>query len=97
MKISEYKNKDAINLLADLLDPVSKIVADTEFVKMANDPSTTKIQLIQYIMRKHGGPLIEMLAIIDGVPVDKYEVSAIDIPKKLVAIMNDTGLASFFK
>lgn len=96
-KISEYKNKDAVNLLADLLDPVSEIVADPKFSEMANNKDTTKIALIQYIMKAHAESLIKMFAIIDGVPVEEYEINAVEIPTRLVSIFNDTGLANFFK
>lgn len=96
MKLAEYKNEDALDLMADLLEPVATILADQEFVGLAQK-NVSKIELIKHVMKKHGKEIIAILARIDGVPVKDYTIGALEIPKRLLEIINDPEMASFFQ
>lgn len=93
MKISEFQNEDALDLLADLIDPVSNILADDEVIKSLN---TNKISMVKTIIKTHKKEVIEILARLDGVPVEEYKVNVFTLPIKLIEILNDEGLVNFF-
>lgn len=96
MKLSEYKNEDALDLLADILDPLSEILMDEGVRNLTKNKETTKMQAVKYLLKEHKKPIIQIMAIMDGVPVDKYEVNFLSLPKKLLEILNDQELIDFF-
>ena len=94
MKLSEYKNEQALDILADILEPSSKIFSDKE-VKKAFETGD-KIRGIKAAIKTHKSEIIEILAVLDGVPVAEYECNVLTLPIKLLEILNDTDLMSFF-
>lgn len=95
MKLSEYKNEDALDLLADILDPISDIFMDVEFreqIKNAN-----KMQIVQYLLKNHKKPILQIMARLDNIPVEEYEMNLLSLPKKLLEIVNDKELIDFFR
>jgi len=97
MKLSEYKNEDALDLLADILDPLSEILTDEGVRQMAKDKDTTKIKAVQYLLKNQKKPIIQIMARLDGIPVEKYELDILSLPKKILEIMNDKELIDFFQ
>ena len=94
MGFSDYQNEDAIDLLADLLEPASVIFSDKDLQFMAKQGNTFKIARLA--MKKHKKELLEILARIDGVPVDEYKVTAPALIMKLITLMNDKDMMRFF-
>lgn len=94
MKLSEYKNEQALDILADILEPSAKIFSDKD-VKKAFETGD-KIKGIKAAIKTHKSEIIEILAVLDGVPVAEYECNVLTLPVKLLEILNDTDLMSFF-
>ena len=94
MKLSEYKNEQALDILADILEPSAKIFSDKD-VKKAFETGD-KIKGIKAAIKTHKSEIIEILAVLDGVPVAEYECNVLTLPVKLLEILNDTDLTSFF-
>ena len=94
MKLSEYKNEQALDILADILEPSAKIFSDKD-VKKAFETGD-KIKGIKAAIKTHKNEIIEILAVLDGVPVAEYECNVLTLPVKLLEILNDTDLMSFF-
>lgn len=93
-KLSEVKNEDALDLLADIIEPAAEIMADKkvqELVKAKN-----KGAIIKALIKDHKKSIIEILATLDGVPVEEYEVNLFTLPMKLLEILNDKELVNFF-
>ena len=95
MKLSEIKGEKAIEVFADLLVPVGSILADEEIRKLIND-NASKLEIIRQMLKRHTKEVVEMFAILDGVPVDKYEVSLATIPVKLMELFNDEAITQLF-
>lgn len=93
-KLSEYKNEEALDLLADLLEPVSLIFGDAEVVNSLKNKS--RLMAIKDIIKRHKKETLQMLAILDGVPVEEYECTIFTLPLKLLDIFNDEELQTFF-
>ena len=71
MKLSEYKGEKALDLLADLFEPATAIMADKEIMNAvrANLP---KIKIVKTVIKNHKREVIEILAILDGEDPKEY-------------------------
>ncbi len=97
MKLSEFKGEQAIEVLADLIDPVAAIMSDEEVKTMAR-AKIPKIKIVKVLLKNHKKEVIEILAILDGADPEGYaeKVSLVTLPVKLLEIMNDPDLESLF-
>ena len=95
MKLSEIKGEKAIEVFADLLEPVGKILSDEEVRKLLTD-NASKIEIIKTMLKNHSKEVIEMMAIIDDVPVENYEVNFATLPMKLIELFNDEAVGQLF-
>lgn len=93
-KLSEYKNEEALDLLAEIIDPVALIFADKKFVE---NLQKNKLSAIKYVLKEHSKSILEILASLDGVPVEEYECNVITLPITLMQVLNDEDLLDFFK
>jgi hypothetical protein len=93
-KLSEYKDKEAIELLANILEPTVKIFGDKEVAREL--VGGNKLKTIQLAMKKHPDDVFELLATLEGVPVNEYHCSVATIPTILLDIMHDEELTGFF-
>lgn len=94
MKLSEYKGEQALDLLADIIEPASKIMADKEVLDTLRN--TNKAAAIKVAIKRHKQELIEIMAALDGEDPQKYEVGFLTLPIKLLEILNDKELMSLF-
>ena len=93
-KLSEYKDEEALDLLADILEPAIKIFADPDFARaMMADKRMTAIKVA---VKSHKHEVMEILAAMDGVPVNEYHCNVLTLPMRLLDIMNDEGLKAVF-
>lgn len=93
-KLSDYKNEEALDLLADILEPVAHIFADKEFVEKIQG---NKMSAIQHVMRNHKTDVLSILASLEGVPVEEYKCTVLTLPITLLNILNDPDLLDFFR
>lgn len=95
MKLSEYENEDALELLADILEPTARIFADGAISQLYSS-GAPKIKLIQTALKKHSKELVEILARLEGVKPKEYKGNIITMTKTLLDVLNDEGLKDFF-
>lgn len=95
MKLTDYQNEDALELLADIIEPASTIFADAEVSKIFNS-GMPKIKLVTYILKNHKEEVLDIMASIDGVPRSEYKCNLLTLPKQLIEILNDEELMPFF-
>ena len=94
MKLSEYKNEEALDLLAEIIEPCAKIMADKQLQKLIKGKS--KLDIVKAIIKSHKSEIIEILATLDGVPVNEYQCNVFTLPLKIIELLNDEELISFF-
>lgn len=95
-KLSEYQNEEAIDLLADILDPVAMVLADKEVSKIMKS-GAPKLKVVQYLLKHHQKEVIEVLARLEGQDVSEYKCNVLTLPRVLLEIMNDEELNAFFQ
>ena len=98
MKLSDIKGEEALDVLADIIEPCARIVADKEIANMlrANVP---KIEVVKLSIKNHKKEVIEILARLDLKEPSEYEqeITLATLPVKLVEIFNDPVLLEVFQ
>ena len=94
-KLSEYRNEEALDLLADIIEPCVIVFGDPDFIQAAKSKDVTGT--IKFLLKNHQKSVIQILATLEGVPVDEYECNLATLPVTLLQIVNDSDLMDFFK
>ena len=97
MKLSEYKGEQALDILADLMEPAAAIIADKEIASLAQRKAPN-IKIVQKIVKTHKAEIIEILAVLDGENPEEYaeKVSVFTLPVKILNLLNDPELKNLF-
>ena len=94
-KLSEFKDEEAIELWADLLDPITKIFSDKNFAIMSKQKRPV-LEQVKYILKNHKNEAITILNRIDP----EEPIDAISVVTRTLAIFSEIGqrkeLGSFF-
>ena len=94
-KLSDVKGEDALNLIVDLIDPISEICADKALVTLLRKKDN--LNAIKLGIKSHSKSVLKILALVDGKDVDTFEPSVIEIPKMLLEVLNDPEVTSLFQ
>lgn len=95
MRLSDFENEEALDVLADIIEPAAEIFQDQKIVKVFRN-NGKPIEAIRIMLKDHKKSVIEILAALDGVPVNEYHCNVLTLPVKLLEILNDKELTSFF-
>jgi hypothetical protein len=96
MRLSDWKGEDAIDLLADLLDPITEILGD-EVWNARRKAGATRAELIKLALKGHKREVITILALLNKEDPETYEPSIIDLPVMLMDVLNDEALMELFQ
>lgn len=93
-KISEYQDEEALDLLADLIDPFTSLIA----VKEVREAIRKKERMkgIKYAIKGNKKALIEIMALLNGVPVEEFHCNVFTLPSMALQVLNDKELLNFF-
>lgn len=93
--MKERTNEETLDLFCDLLDPFSEILQD-QAVAYPFRHGGTAMDAVKPAIRNHKKAVIEILALLDGVDVEKYHVSLLTLPIKLVRLFNMPEVRQLF-
>ena len=96
MKLSEVKGEQALDMFADLIEPVADIAKDKDFskiLKSGNKPAAIKIAI-----KNHKPAVMSIMATLEGKTVEEYvkECNIFSLPKKILEIINDPAIFELF-
>lgn len=94
MKFEELKNEQAIEVLADMFDPIVEIASDDAIKSAAR--SDNKILVIKLMLKNHARSIFELMAALDGAPVEEYECNVLTLPTKLMELFNKPEFSFLF-
>lgn len=94
-KLSEYKDEEALDLLADIMEPAAEIMAD-ENIKNAFQSGAKVLSIAKIMLKNHKRTVMDILAALDGVPAEEYHCSVVTVPAKLIQLLNDKELIQGF-
>lgn len=96
-KLSEYKDEQALDLLADVFEPAVTIMSDDEFLTAFDK---NRLQAVKIAIKNHKNEVMQILAAMEGVPFEEYHCSIFVLPIRLgeiiMQIMNNPDLMAFF-
>lgn len=93
MKLSEYQGEEALDLLADMIEPISDIMTDKE---IGETWKINRFKAIKLAIKNHKRAVIEVMALLDGVPVEEYKCNLFTLPVKILELLNDPALVQLF-
>lgn len=93
-KLSEIKGEYALDVLAEILDPATEIIADEEVHKLYEKGK--RVLAVSTAIKKHKKAVIHILAVLDGEDPETYKPSLLAIPIKAMEIFNDPDLIQVF-
>lgn len=88
MRLSEIKGGDAIDVIADIIDPVTAIIADKEVAKVikANKP---KLLIAKTILKRQKDNILLILAILNQENPKEFKPSLVELPVMLIQLITD--------
>jgi hypothetical protein len=95
MKLSEIKGKKALEMIADLMEPIAKILENGE-IKKAVDNNEPVIKIVQRLLKGWPDEVITILALLDGKRPETYEVNLLTLPTKVLELINDPEIQTLF-
>ena len=93
MKLSEYQGESALDILADLIEPAGEIMSDKEIGEVFKK---NRFRAIGLAIKNHKKSVIQIMATMDGVPVDEYKCNVFTLPAKILELLNDPSLVQLF-
>ena len=93
MKLSEYQGEAALDLLADLIEPAGEIMSDK---KIGNLFKKNRFKAVGFAIKNHKKAVMQIMATIDGVPVEEYKCNVLTLPVKILELLNDPALVQLF-
>ena len=94
MKLSEYQGEAALELLADLIEPAGEIMSDKEIGEVFKK---NRFKAIGLAIKNHKKAVMQIMAVLDGVPVDEYKCNVFTLPAKILELLNDPDLIQLFQ
>lgn len=94
MKLSEIQGDRALDVFADILEPGAVILADKEVGDLFR--AGKRLPAVKVAIKAHKKEVKEILAVIDGVPVEELKIGVFTLPTRLLEIFNEPEVLSLF-
>lgn len=95
MKLSDIKGERALDVLADMIEPVAEIMGDKEISAILQS-GKAPIKAIKLALKNHKRAVLDMMAAIDGEDPETYQPSIFVLPKRLLDLLNDPEVQRLF-
>lgn len=99
MRLSDFKGEEAIDVLADIIEPLTYILADEEIQKLSTEKNVPTIKYVKPMLKNHKKEVIEVLARLDNKSVEDYKstLSLVTLPMQVLELINDPEVQSLFQ
>ena len=95
MRLSDSKNGEAIDVLADLIEPAARIMSDPKIPEIYNS-GEPKLLLVRHILKEHKDDAINLIAILHQKPIEELNFTMISLVADMLDILNDPELEQVF-
>lgn len=95
MRLSEFKDEEALELLANLIEPLGEMFQDAE-VRLALK-QRRMLRAAKFMIANHKRAVFEMLAAMEKTPVEEFSCNVLTLPAKLLEINNDPEFIRLFQ
>lgn len=94
MRLSDFKGTDAIDVLADIMQPASEIISDPELQALAKTKGTPYMTIAVYVLKNHKDVVLEIYETLTR--EKKEEATPTKILQLLLDIIGDPELNQLF-
>lgn len=94
MKLSEMDNDRVLDIIADILEPGATILADKEVGDLYR--AGKKLLAVKAAIKSHKKEIKEILATMDGVPVEELKINFFTLPSRVLELFNEPEVLSLF-
>lgn len=98
MRLSDFKGEEAIDVLADIIDPITTILTDSEIQALSKKKDVPPIAYVKPMLKNNKQEIIEILARLNNKSVEEYtkSLSLITLPAQVMDLINDPELQKLF-
>lgn len=93
-KLSDIKGEEALDVLAEILVPITTIANDEE-VKSGFD--TNVAMCVSIALKKYKSEIMDILSAIDGKPKEELEINILTLPTTMMEILSEPAVQSLFQ
>ena len=93
-RLSEYRGEEALDVLADLIEPATEIMTDKQLVALFREKNMATAAKVA--IKNHKRAVLNILARLEDENPDTYAPSIFALPMKLLEIFNDPELVNLF-
>lgn len=102
-KLSSYRGEEAVEVIANIFEPATYIMADKELREMATQEKG-RMRAIKHALKHHKTEVLQIMAVLDEVDIEDEKafkeyvngVNFFTLPKNLLYILNDPDIQSLF-
>lgn len=100
-KLSEFKDDEAMDVLADILEPASNLIGNANFkLAIRGDKKKgikpNRLQAIRIAIKENRTDVVKIMAILNEKPLEEFHYNLLTLPKMMLDIFNDKELIDFF-
>lgn len=97
MKLTDYQNEDALEVLANIIEPVTEILQDKKIARVFSGKKFNTLEVVKVLLKDHKKSVVEIMAALNNVPYEEYKFNIITGTQQLVELLNDKELIDFFQ
>lgn len=95
MRLSDFEEERALDLLADLIEPAAEIMNDQKVVGIVRSGKPV-LYAVKEILKSHKEAAMQIVAAIHGTTPDKVKFNVLTLAKDILELMNDPELLQVF-
>lgn len=97
-KLQEIKGEEALDVMVQIIEPLSKIAKDKTVQRAITNDSYKSIAFVKHVIEKHKKEIISIMAIIDGKSYDDFveTFNILTLPALLIETFNDPDIIALF-
>ena len=94
MRITDFENEEALDLLADIIEPAAYIMADKKVPELFKEKPP--IFTAGYILKNHKKSAIEIIAALHKESPEKIRFNAVTLLSDVIDLINDPVVKDLF-
>lgn len=101
-KLSEFKDDEAMDVLAEILDPMVNMMKNKDFVLAIRGDKKkgirpNRVEAIKIAITKNRSDVVNIMAVLNETPVEEFHYNLLTLPQMMVEMFNDKELMDFFE
>lgn len=98
MRLSDFKGEEALDVLAEIIEPLTFIIADKEIQELSKSKGIPKIKFVKPALKNHKEEVILILATLQKQTVEEYKktLSLVTLPLQMLEFLNDPEIEKLF-